>query len=88
MGRFRLALCTLVILWASIQPTNAQIKLPELFSSHMVLQRNDQVAVWGWTSANGDVPINASWMERPIGIKADKNGHWSTKLTTTNTREP
>jgi len=84
MGRFRLALCTLVILLASIQPTDAQIKLPELFSSHMVLLRKAQVAVWGHASANGDVSINASWMER----KVDKNGHWSTKLTATDTREP
>lgn len=88
MGRLHLALCTLVFIWASFQPTNAQIKLPELFSSHMVLQRNAQVAVWGWANANGHVSINASWMERPMGIKADKNGYWSTKLTTTNTREP
>lgn len=59
MGRLHLALCTLVILWASFQSTNAQIKLPELFSSHMVLLRNAQVAVWGWANANGDVSINA-----------------------------
>ncbi|WP_177190087.1 sialate O-acetylesterase [Flagellimonas taeanensis] len=54
----------------------------------MVLQRNAQVAVWGWASANANIIINTSWMESPIEVKADNNGHWSIKLTTTNTKEP
>ncbi|SFC34948.1 sialate O-acetylesterase [Flagellimonas taeanensis] len=88
MGRLRLVLYTVVCIWVSYQPTNAQVKLPELFSSNMVLQRNAQVAVWGWASANANIIINTSWMESPIEVKADNNGHWSIKLTTTNTKEP
>jgi sialate O-acetylesterase len=83
MGRLRLVLYTVVCIWVSYQPTNAQVKLPELFSSNMVLQRNAQVAVWGWASANANIIINTSWMESPIEVKADNNGHWSIKLTTT-----
>ncbi len=46
------------LLIASMLSAKANIKLPSLVSSNMVLQRNVPVKVWGWCSRNEKVTIN------------------------------
>src|SRR4030095_13960272 len=31
-------------------PANAAVRLPQLVSNHMVLQRNMHIKIWGWAS--------------------------------------
>ena len=40
---------------------NAEIKLPHIFSDHMVLQQNTAVPFWGWAAPGEQVKVSASW---------------------------
>jgi len=65
----------------------AEIKLPAIVSSNMVLQRNTTIEIWGWANANEKIEIETSWLEKSKKIKADKNGTWSVEIKTTNSKE-
>ena len=45
-------------------PTQAQIKIANLFSDNMVLQQNENNYMWGWGNANEIVTIEFSWLEK------------------------
>ncbi|MEN8116703.1 MAG: sialate O-acetylesterase [Bacteroidota bacterium] len=56
--------------------------LPAVIADNMVLQQKINVPIWGWTSPNEKVIVNASWLDNSITIKADEKGKWNTKLQT------
>ncbi|KJD32797.1 hypothetical protein PW52_15070 [Tamlana sedimentorum] len=70
------------------QLTNAEIRLPEIVASNMVLQRNITVNVWGWAGANEKISLKLSWQEEPINVRADKYGNWKTEILTTKSKDP
>jgi len=67
---------------------NAAIKLPAIVSSHMVLQRNTKVVLWGWADANEKISVKTSWISGTRKIQADSLGNWRLEVLTTNSREP
>ncbi|WP_310560578.1 sialate O-acetylesterase [Flavobacterium sp.] len=69
------------------QSLYAQIKLPAIVSSNMVLQRNTPVKLWGWADANEKIAIKTSWLKKSIHIQADANGNWFAEVQTTNSKE-
>jgi len=71
-----------------VQPTKAEVKLPAIVSSNMVLQRNTNIVLWGWADAEEKITINASWLNLPMDIQADKEGNWRIEVKTTNSKEP
>lgn len=60
----------------------AEIKLPAIFGSNMVLQRNSEVSVWGTATANSEVTVFTSWNDRSYETTADKEGNWNIKVST------
>jgi len=70
------------------QPVNAEVKLPVIVSSNMVLQRNTTVILWGWADAREKIAIEASWLDEPLNVEADKEGNWRTEVKTTNSKTP
>ena len=76
------------ILILLVQNIYAEVKLPAIVSSNMVLQRNTNIVLWGWADKNEKISIVASWLNDPINIKADKEGNWKTEVTTTNSKAP
>lgn len=58
-----------------------QTTLPSFFSSGMVLQRNENVAVWGWDEPGAKIAIATSWGMKSK-VSADNNGKWSVELAT------
>ena len=69
------------------QSVYAEIKLPAIVSSNMVLQRNTSVKLWGWADANEKIIIKTSWLKKSINIQADAEGNWSIDVQTTNSKE-
>ena len=57
---------------------HADVKLPALFTDHLVLQRNKPVAVWGWADAGEDVSVKFG--EQTKKATADKEGAWKVTL--------
>ncbi|MEO9891552.1 sialate O-acetylesterase [Aurantibacter sp.] len=68
-------------------PITAEIKLPAIVSSHMVLQRNTKVILWGWADPNERIIINTSWLNETLYSKTDKEGNWKLELQTTNSKK-
>ncbi|TLX75586.1 sialate O-acetylesterase [Labilibacter sediminis] len=64
------------------------IKLPEVVSSNMVLQRNTNINLWGWASPNEKISIKTSWIKKAIQVTADADGKWSTQVKTTLSKTP
>ncbi|MEP0368010.1 MAG: sialate O-acetylesterase [Cyclobacteriaceae bacterium] len=60
----------------------AQLELPALFGKNMVLQQNAETSIWGSTDPKASVQIDASWMEKVVKIKSEKDGKWKTSIPT------
>jgi sialate O-acetylesterase len=58
--------------------SNANIRMPLLFSDGMVLQRNKVIPVWGWADANEKVEVHFNKQTKTI--TTDATGKWMVKL--------
>lgn len=58
----------------------AEVKLPALFSDHMVLQSGQEAPVWGW-AAPGEA-VTVSFGKTTAQSKAGPDGRWTVKLGT------
>lgn len=74
-------LFTLALLLAA-STLHAEITLPKIIGSGMVLQREAEVAIWGTADPGELIAITCSWNKTPVTIKTDSEGNWSTKLVT------
>jgi sialate O-acetylesterase len=68
---------SVLILW-SAQAALADVRMPAIFGSHMVLQRDMPVPVWGWADAGEEVTV--TFQSQKKSTKADPDGKWSVKL--------
>ena len=68
----------LLLMSAALQ---AKVELPSVFSDNMVLQQQEQVAVWG-TATGKKVTITASWTREKTVAVPDADGKWSVRLQT------
>ena len=57
------------------------LRLPALFSDHMVLQRDRQVAIWGWGAPNKHIEITSSW-GASAQTHVSSEGTWNATLKT------
>ncbi|MCK8490593.1 sialate O-acetylesterase [Spirosoma sp. RP8] len=56
----------------------ADVRLPRVFGSHMVLQRRKPVPVWGWADAGEKVTV--TFNNQTKTVKAGKEGKWKVLL--------
>src|SRR4051812_6524906 len=75
-----LALFLAVPLGLSFTPTGApaDVKLPPVLSSHMVLQRDTAVPIWG--TAAPDEKVTVKFRDQEKTATAGKDGKWMVKL--------
>ncbi|MCG2459372.1 sialate O-acetylesterase [Flavobacteriaceae bacterium F89] len=71
-----------------ISAVQAEVKLPAIVSSNMVLQRNTTIQIWGWADPNERIFLEASWLKGPLNVQADKEGNWRIEVKTTNSKDP
>ncbi|WP_304233529.1 sialate O-acetylesterase [Jiulongibacter sediminis] len=57
----------------------AQIRLPQLVSDGMVLQRNEPLKIWGWASAKERITV--TFNGENFKTRADENGDWSVQIS-------
>lgn len=57
----------------------AQVKLPKVIASNMVLQRNQPVPIWGWAKPNEVVSVSFKGQKK--SATADANGYWKVMLS-------
>jgi sialate O-acetylesterase len=63
--------CALALLSGSAL---ADVRLPAIFSDHMVLQRNAHVSIWGWADVGEDVTVSIAGQTREAITASD--GKW------------
>ncbi len=64
-------------------PAQADVKLPSIFGSHMVLQQGLKDKVWGWADAGEEVTVTVADKDKTLQTKtakADDKGAWSVFL--------
>ena len=81
----RTVVCCVVVL-ATPLIARAEVKLPAILSSHMVLQREMPVPIWG-TAKPGE-KVTVKFRDQVKTAEADKNGKWAVKLDTLNAGGP
>jgi sialate O-acetylesterase len=61
---------------------SAQLRLPSLVSSGMVLQQNDSVSLWGWAGPSDKVYVTTSWDGRKDSAVTSNGARWKLKVKT------
>lgn len=67
------------LFFTSVLTVNGQIKLPKLISDGMILQRDTNVKIWGWSSPTENITIH--FLDTEYKISASKNGEWELQLS-------
>ncbi|MCH7726967.1 MAG: hypothetical protein IH991_10865 [Planctomycetes bacterium] len=75
LSALRMSVCLLLLTCAGV---SAEVKLPAVIDSHMVLQRNAPLPVWGWASAGEQVTVTLD--KSSAETEADADGRWSVTL--------
>ena len=66
----------------------AEIKLSNILTDNMVLQRNSEVKIWGKANANQKLIVTTSWNQSKTITTADEKGRWSAKIKTSEAGGP
>jgi sialate O-acetylesterase len=67
---------------ASAFALHAEVRLPAIFCDDMVLQQQSEVAIWGWSKANGSVKVVGSWDNRSYTTRCNADGFWKVAIKT------
>jgi sialate O-acetylesterase len=59
-------------------PAQANVTLPSVIGSHMVLQRNEPCPIWGWADPNEEVTVRFNGQKQTA--TADADGNWMVRL--------
>ena len=73
-----LAAVLVAIIAAGPSPARADVKLPSIFGSHMVLQRDQKDKVWGWAEPGEEVTVAIAGQTKTA--KAGADGAWHVML--------
>ena len=86
MKRFA-AICTTVGIFLSLASlAHADVKLPKIFGSHMAIQRDMKVPIWGSADPGEQVTIKAG--DQTQSTKADDKGNWKITLDPIKSDQP
>lgn len=72
----------IALIWGGVCSLFANLELPSILSSNMVLQQNAYVNLWGKTSPNSKVIIVTSWNNHRYTTSANEDGNWIVKVNT------
>jgi sialate O-acetylesterase len=62
--------------------SEAQLRLPAIISSGMVLQQNDSASLWGWGNPSERILITPSWNGRTDTATVNNRANWKIKVKT------
>ncbi len=61
---------------------SADVRLPSVISSGMVLQQNDSVAIWGWAENNQKIEVTPGWSRDKYTVISGTDGKWMMEIKT------
>jgi sialate O-acetylesterase len=56
----------------------SQLKLAQLFSDHVVLQRQKNIPIWGWAAPNESIKVE--FFNQTQTVNSDETGKWMVKF--------
>jgi sialate O-acetylesterase len=77
-GRLGLAVLWLALAAWPDSVARADVKVPAIFGSHMVLQRDQKDRIWGWADPGEEVTVKLAGQEKTA--KAGADGSWQVVL--------
>jgi sialate O-acetylesterase len=60
----------------------ADVRLPAILGSHMVLQQNTQASLWGWCEPGENITVSTTWDTATYKIKGTSAANWKLSLKT------
>lgn len=60
----------------------ADVRLPAVLASNMVLQQQSNVKLWGWCSPNEKIVITTSWNNKTDTVRGTNNANWQVTVKT------
>ena len=60
----------------------ADVRLPSIIGSHMVLQQNSKVKIWGWSAPAESITITVGWDTTTYVTKGSRGATWVTEINT------
>ncbi len=75
---FPTAIRFVLFLLVTALAAHAEVKLPALFTDHMVLQQGQSIKVWGWAAADEEVTV--TFRKQTASIKSSAAGKWMVTL--------
>jgi sialate O-acetylesterase len=76
-----IVICFSITTYAHPPGVKAKLRLPRVFSDHMVLQQHTKVDFWGQAAPGQKLTITGSWGKQ-VTTAPDDNGNWKAKLAT------
>ena len=74
--------CLLCLYVLMVLHAKADVRLPAVLSSNMVLQQKSSVKLWGWADPSEKVFITTSWNHKMDSALTDGNAKWSMTIQT------
>ena len=82
MKKIGLSSIAFMLLFSVSFVVSAEVRLPSVIGSHMVLQQNSTVNFWGWSNPSEQIKIKADWDTTTYTTKAGGDAKWSLSLKT------
>lgn len=60
----------------------ADVRLPAILGSHMVLQQQSKVKLWGWSAPAENITISVSWDTTKYVTKGSRGARWMSEIIT------
>lgn len=60
----------------------ARVKLPSVIGDNMVLQREDNVLLWGWSEPGRSIQVQTGWSSEIYTTVTDDEGEWALSVDT------
>ncbi len=73
-----LAVCAVFICCSCL----ADVRLPKIVGSGMVLQRDSEARIWGWADAGEQITVKCSWLRTAELTTAQADGAWQVIVAT------
>jgi sialate O-acetylesterase len=71
-----------IMILAPLGFLRAEIRLPSVLASHMVLQQNSTVKIWGWSAPAEKILIQTSWNNKLDSTVGTRDANWSITIQT------
>src|SRR6476620_8898986 len=61
---------------------SANIRLPAVIGSHMVLQQRSEVTIWGWCDVDEKIKLKTTWDTTTYTTTGSTSAKWEIKIST------